>query len=150
LPFVNLLFSQSAIQLIIQRDLPDIALDGRRTALSSARSLQKQLFFYEVEGDDKDLTDGVEGIYHLMDDPDEPGASSALDREELPNGIITTLTKCYASTCADRESEGPCYAWSCPKKVVNTVFAFHSKHGGLIRYALLSGLEASDCYQRRS
>lgn len=37
------------------------------------------------------------------------------DREELPNGIVTALTKCYVSTCG--ENELPCYAWSCPRRV---------------------------------
>ena len=34
-------------------------------------------------------------------------------REELPTGVITLLTKCYAPSCTDEE---PCYAYACPRR----------------------------------
>jgi hypothetical protein len=62
-------------------------------------------------------------VYSFLDDQHDnaAGTSSGLprglydEREELPNGIITTLTKCYVSTCG--ENDQPCYAWSCPRRV---------------------------------
>ena len=36
------------------------------------------------------------------------------EREELPTGVITMLTKCYASSCGDG---APCYSYSCPRRV---------------------------------
>lgn len=44
------------------------------------------------------------------------GLGRVEEREELPNGIVLPLTKCYVSTCA--EGEAPCYAWSCPRRAV--------------------------------
>ncbi|KAF8316675.1 Dbl-like domain-containing protein [Clavulina sp. PMI_390] len=112
----------STIQSIIQRDIPDIASDGRRTALAIARSLHAQLFFNEVEWEFRELTDGVEDLYRFMDDmlgaSGSGGGNPFLEdgeREELPNGIITPLTRCYVSTCG--ENDLPCYAWSCPRRV---------------------------------
>jgi hypothetical protein len=77
----------------------------------------------EVEWDDRGLSDGVEDVYSFSDDQHDSaaGVSSSVprgvydEREELPNGIVTTLTKCFTSTCA--ENDQPCYAWSCPRRV---------------------------------
>jgi hypothetical protein len=91
-----------------------VSADARRIALQVARSLQSQLFFYEVEWGGRVLQDGVEDVYMFMDD-DEGGSDAPSEREELPTGVITMLTKCYSSGCQD--NPGLCYAYACPRRV---------------------------------
>ncbi|KAG9313170.1 hypothetical protein JVU11DRAFT_6624 [Chiua virens] len=105
----------STIQSQIQRELlinHGVSTADRRAALQVARSLQSQLFFYEVEWGDKPLQDGVEDVYMFLDDL-EGGSESQREREELPTAVITMLTKCYTSTCSE---EDPCYSWVCPRR----------------------------------
>lgn len=85
-----------------------MSTSDRRAALQVARSLQSQLFFYEVEWGGRVLQDGVEDVYMFLDDEQETS-----EREELPTGVITLLTKCYTPGCGD---DGPCYAYACPRK----------------------------------
>jgi hypothetical protein len=90
--------------------------NDRRTALQVARSLQSQLFFYEVEWGGRLLQDGLEDVYMFLDD--NPGIGSnneqyRVDREELPTGVVTVLTKCYSPSCQDGS---PCYSYSCPRR----------------------------------
>ncbi|OBZ74125.1 Rho1 guanine nucleotide exchange factor 1 [Grifola frondosa] len=105
----------STIQSQIQRELlitHGVSTNDRRAALQVARSLQSQLFFYEVEWGGRLLQDGVEDVYMFLDD--QEGASDArVEREELPTGVITLLTKCYASSC---DEENPCYSYTCPRR----------------------------------
>ncbi|KAF7317883.1 hypothetical protein MKEN_00876200 [Mycena kentingensis (nom. inval.)] len=105
----------STIQSLVQRDLAidhGISTNDRRAALQVARSLQNQLFFYEVEWGGRILQDGVEDVYMFLDDLDGP-SDAAPDREELPTGVVTMLTKCYSPSCG----EGlPCYSFSCPTR----------------------------------
>lgn len=59
------------------------------------------------------LQDGVEDVYMFLDDR-EGGSEMISEREELPTGVITMLTRCYSPSCG----EGiPCYSYSCPRKV---------------------------------
>ncbi|KAF8141438.1 CNH domain-containing protein [Boletus edulis] len=105
----------STIQSQIQRELlinHGVSTADRRAALQVARSLQSQLFFYEVEWGDKPLQDGVEDVYMFLDDL-EGNSESQREREELPTAVITMLTKCYTSTCSE---ESPCYSWVCPRR----------------------------------
>ena len=83
-------------------------------ALQVARSLQSQLFFYEVEWGARKLQDGVEDVYMLMDDQEGDSAAPS-DREELPTSVVTVLTKCYSPMCDD--TEVGCYVYSCPRRV---------------------------------
>lgn len=107
----------STIQLLIQRELAmnhGMSTNDRRAALQVARSLQSQLYFYEVEWGGRVLQDGVEDVYMFLDD--QEGASSSAGPgvgEELPTGVVTMLTKCYVATCVD---EAPCYSYSCPRR----------------------------------
>ncbi|KAH9479317.1 Rho1 guanine nucleotide exchange factor 1 [Psilocybe cubensis] len=105
----------STIQTQIQRELAinhGVSTNDRRVALHVARSLQSQLFFYEVEWGGHVLQDGVEDVYMFLDDVD--GASDAVpEREELPTGVITMLTRCYSPSCGDGI---PCYSYTCPRK----------------------------------
>ncbi|KAI1790239.1 Dbl-like domain-containing protein [Ganoderma leucocontextum] len=105
----------STIQSQIQRELlvtHGISTNDRRAALQVARSLQSQLFFYEVEWVDRPLQDGVEDVYMFWDD--QEGASDArMEREELPTAVITLLTRCYASSC---DEDNPCYSYTCPRR----------------------------------
>lgn len=107
---------QSTIQSQIQRELlinHGVSTTDRRAALQVARSLQQQLFFYEVEWGQKLLQDGVEDVYMFLDDLD--GNSEAQrEREELPTAVITSLTRCYAATCSE---DDPCYSFACPRRV---------------------------------
>ncbi|KAJ7623683.1 signal transducer [Roridomyces roridus] len=103
----------STIQTQIQRELAvnhGISTSDRSAALQVARSLQSQLFFYEVEWGGRVLQDGVEDVYMFLDDVE--GASDA-PREELPTGVVTMLTKCYTPSCED---EVPCYSYGCPRR----------------------------------
>ncbi|CCO29888.1 Rho1 guanine nucleotide exchange factor 1 [Rhizoctonia solani AG-1 IB] len=106
----------STIQSTIQRQLAitfDLSTNDRRTALQVARSLQNQLFFYEVEWGGQALNDGVEDVYMFLDD--QGGASDQrFEREELPTGVITLLTSCYSPSCA-LGLPGKCYAYGCPR-----------------------------------
>ena len=116
---VLIIITQSTIQSIIQRDLPDIARDHKRTALQIARSLQNQLFFYEVEWGDRQLSGGVEDVFMFLDEPNDGngvGLGGITERDELPTGVITSLTRCYTVDCVD--NKGPCYSYSCPKRNV--------------------------------
>ena len=90
-----------------------MSTNDRRAALQVARSLQSQLFFYEAEWGDRVLQDGVEDVYMFLDD-EEGGSDAPREREELPTGVITMLTKCYASSCGEGP---PCYAYACPRRV---------------------------------
>ncbi|KAI0367587.1 Dbl-like domain-containing protein [Pilatotrama ljubarskyi] len=105
----------STIQSQIQRELlltHGISTNDRRAALQVARSLQSQLFFYEVEWGDRPLQDGVEDVYMFWDD--QEGASDMrMERNELPTAVITLLTRCYASSC---DEENPCYSYTCPRR----------------------------------
>ncbi|KAJ6458147.1 Dbl-like domain-containing protein [Mycena vitilis] len=105
----------TTIQSQIQRDLAinhGISTNDRRAALQVARSLQSQLFFYEVEWGGRVLQDGVEDVYMFLDDLEGP-SDGVPDREELPTAVITMLTKCYSPSCG----EGlPCYSFSCPSR----------------------------------
>lgn len=112
--------AQSTIQSQIQRELlvtHGISTNDRRAALQVARSLQSQLFFYEVEWVDRPLQDGVEDVYMFWDD--QEGMSDArMEREELPTAVITLLTRCYASLC---DEDNPCYSYTCPRRVGSPV-----------------------------
>jgi RHO1 GDP-GTP exchange protein 1/2 len=45
-----------------------VATNNCAIALQVARSLQQQLFFYEVKWGGRQLQDGVEDVYMLLDD----------------------------------------------------------------------------------
>jgi hypothetical protein len=107
---------QSTIQSQIQRELlinHGVSTTDRRAALQVARSLQQQLFFYEVEWGQKLLQDGVEDVYMFLDDL-EGNSEAHREREELPTAVITSLTRCYASSCSE---DDPCYSFACPRRV---------------------------------
>ncbi|KAF8621825.1 hypothetical protein AX15_007493 [Amanita polypyramis BW_CC] len=103
----------STIHFQIQRELV-MHLGGtaedRRAALHVARSLESQLFFYEVEWGSRALQDGVENVYMFLDD--QEGDDSPMERGELPTGVATYLTRCYSPDCGG----GTCYSYSCPRK----------------------------------
>jgi RHO1 GDP-GTP exchange protein 1/2 len=104
--------------------------NDRRTALQVARSLQSQLFFYEVEWGGRLLQDGLEDVYMFLDDNPGIGSNNGnneqyrVDREELPTGVVTVLTKCYSPSCQDGS---PCYSYSCPRRA--SVGFFGRSHG---------------------
>ncbi|KAI0322785.1 Dbl-like domain-containing protein [Amylostereum chailletii] len=107
---VNTLTSRVRRELLAHQGF---STNDRYIALQVARSLQQQLFFYEVEWGGRVLQDGVEDVYMFLDDQ-EGGHDAAPEREELPTSVITVLTSCYSPSCSD---EYPCYAFACPRKV---------------------------------
>jgi RHO1 GDP-GTP exchange protein 1/2 len=109
------------VQSQIQRELlinHGVSTSDRRAALQVARSLQSQLFFYEVEWGGRVLQDGVEDVYMFLDDQ-EGGHDAHPEREELPTGVITMLTKCYSPSCGEG---APCYSYSCPRAVSGPIY----------------------------
>ncbi|OAX37661.1 Dbl-like domain-containing protein [Rhizopogon vinicolor AM-OR11-026] len=105
----------STIQSQIQREMlikHGVSTTDRRAALQVARSLQQQLFFYEVEWGQKLLQDGVEDVYMFLEDL-EGNSEAQRDRKELPTAVITSLTRCYASSCSE---DDPCYSFACPRR----------------------------------
>ena len=54
---------------------------------------------------------------------DQEGGPDAIDeQEELPTGVVTMLTRCYSPSCGGgRGGRGPCYAFSCPRKVCHNL-----------------------------
>lgn len=121
----------TTIQTQIQKEFQNnmgFQVTDRRAALQVARSLQSQLFFYEVEWGGRLLQDGLEDVYMFLDDnPGSEGATEQyrMEREELPTGVITLLTKCYAPSCQDGS---PCYSYSCPRR--ESAFTLESQLGG--------------------
>ncbi|EJD48095.1 Dbl-like domain-containing protein [Auricularia subglabra TFB-10046 SS5] len=106
----------NTIQRLVQRDLMlNLGVQthqDRQIALQVARSLQSQLFFYEVEWGGRSLSDSVEDVYMFLDDEVE-GMSEGAPREELPTSVVTVLTKCYSASCVDGEE---CFSYACPRK----------------------------------
>lgn len=106
----------STIQSLIQRELAinhGVSTNDRRVAVQVARSLQSQLFFYEVGWGGRVLQDGVEDVYMFLDDQ-EGGSGGVSEAEELPTGVITMLSRCYSPSCGEGVT---CYAFGCPRKV---------------------------------
>jgi RHO1 GDP-GTP exchange protein 1/2 len=89
-----------------------VATNNRAIALQVARSLQQQLFFYEVEWGGRMLQDGVEDVYMFLDDQEGP-ADAQPDQTELPTSVITVLTRCYSPSCSEAM---PCYSFACPRR----------------------------------
>ncbi|EKM81602.1 hypothetical protein AGABI1DRAFT_54457, partial [Agaricus bisporus var. burnettii JB137-S8] len=136
----------STIQALIQRDLAityGISTNDRRVALQVARSLQNQLFFFEVEWGGRILQDGVEDVFMFYDEQDG-GSDAIFEKEELPTGVVTMLTRCYSPSCADSGLEGPpCYSYSCPKRE-------HGQKSGLsvVSAVLESPVEEKDSWTK--
>lgn len=107
--------SQTTIQTLIQRELMlmyGITTNDRRLALHIARSMQAQLWFYDVEYTGRPLSDDVDDLYRFPGEQDE---SSGLYGEALPTGVNTVLTQCYSITCEEGQR---CYSISCPFRIV--------------------------------
>ena len=134
---------QTTLQSQIRRELlanQGVATGDRTIALLVARSLQSQLFFYEVEWGGRVLQDGVEDVYMFLDDQEGGAGSaggsgaddegegegegegrgaerlmvgSAVEREELPTSVVTVLTKCYSPSCVEG---AVCYSFACPRR----------------------------------
>ncbi|KAJ7468566.1 hypothetical protein FB451DRAFT_375542 [Mycena latifolia] len=117
-----------------------ISMNDRGPALQVARSLQSQLFFYDVEWGGRILEDRMEDVYALLDDEGEADS-------ELPTAVVTMLTRCYSPSCGE---DVPCYAYSCPNKgvfqmlglsealqmnAVDTIVSNHDQRGALLTQA---------------
>ena len=108
--FQSTLQSRIVSELLINQG---VTTTNRAIALQVARSLQQQLFFYEVEWGGRMLQDGVEDVYMFLDDQEGSSADAPRDREELPTSVITVLTRCYSPSCSDAL---PCYSFACPRR----------------------------------
>ncbi|KAH9000438.1 Dbl-like domain-containing protein [Lactarius akahatsu] len=106
---VSTLQSRIASELLINQG---VTTNNRAIALQVARSLQQQLFFYEVEWGGRVLQDGVEDVYMFLDDQEGSATDAPRDREELPTSVITVLTRCYSPSCSEAQ---PCYSFACPR-----------------------------------
>ncbi|TFK71429.1 hypothetical protein BDN72DRAFT_837648 [Pluteus cervinus] len=105
----------STIHSVISRELVrnhGLSPDDRRIALDMARSLQNQLFFYEVEWGARVLQDNVEDVYMFLDELEGP-SDGPPEQQELPTGVTTSLTHCYSTNCGDGL---PCYSPRCPRR----------------------------------
>lgn len=109
---------KSTIQAQIQRELLNmhVSPSDRRLALHLARSLQSQLFFYEVEWGGRALQDGVEDVYMFLDDQEGSADVRNQGLDELPTGVFTPLTKCYTPSCMDGMPYA-CSSLTCPRRV---------------------------------
>lgn len=67
------------------------------------------------------LQDTVEDVYNFMGDQ-EGGSDAIMEQTELPTGVVTMLTRCYAPSCGDGS---PCYAYACPRKVRSNTIQLH-------------------------
>ena len=109
---------KSTIQAQVQRELlhMHVSTSDRRLALFLARSLQSQLFFYEVEWGGRILQDGVEDVYMFLDDQEGGTEMRSQGLDELPTGVFTPLTKCYTPSCMDGLPYA-CSSYTCPRRV---------------------------------
>ncbi|KAL8293744.1 hypothetical protein RQP46_000445 [Phenoliferia psychrophenolica] len=81
----------------------------RRYAVTIARSLQRSLWFHEVDWAD---TFNEHGVYTF----------EGQDTDEVPTGVLTSLTPCLSPYCAKLTAEGnptACYSYSCPNSARN-------------------------------
>jgi hypothetical protein len=138
----------------------------RKLALSIARTLQQNLWFHEVDFDHHVLKDddfGSGGINHQVytflfaDDAvgttgeygrgvssngdESRGGSRGEGNEEIPTGVITSLTRCESLVCTKENAEGGlvydeldpsvvvgvrggCYSFDCPNRPKVNLFLF--------------------------
>ncbi|KAG8878034.1 hypothetical protein FRB97_002821 [Tulasnella sp. 331] len=91
----------------------------------TGKDVVNQLFFYEVEWGGRSLSDSVEDVFMFLDDDSSAGVGEggslgggdlglADGLQELPTGVITLLTKCYAPSCGP--DSGTCYSYGCPRR----------------------------------
>ena len=108
-----------------------VSSNDRRLAVHIARSLQSQLFFYEVEWGGRILQDSVDDVYMFLDDQEgsaDRRDESLREQEELPTSVFTPLTKCYSPSCMDG-SMYACLSYSCPRRVsLSPIVLFISLH----------------------
>ncbi|PVG01912.1 Dbl domain-containing protein [Serendipita vermifera] len=141
----------STIQTLIQKEFQSnmgFVITDRRPALQVARSLQGQLFFYEVEWGGRILQDGLEDVYMFLDDNPASEGSNAeyrhdrVEREELPTGVITLLTKCYAPSC---QEGSPCYTYTCPRRTtIRVLTAVQTPWGEMVDKQTLNSLPEAE------
>lgn len=137
-----------------------VSTNDRRAALQVARSLQNQLFFYEVEWGGRDLSDSVEDVFMFLDDDggagDEQGGSTSMavalgldEMQELPTGVITILTKCYSPSCGEG-TEG-CYAYGCPKRgLVRFLLKFSCRIPHVMCFSRLERMSSLSLHSNRN
>ncbi|GAA5977124.1 hypothetical protein JCM21900_003491, partial [Sporobolomyces salmonicolor] len=99
----------------------------RKLALGIAKELHRALWFHEVDWDDAPLKDSRAQVFAFLQDEREASGrrDDEADREEIPTGVITELTKCYSPFCRKENAAGAmtpggvlgaCYAYSCPNR----------------------------------
>ncbi|WVQ77044.1 hypothetical protein IAR50_006723 [Cryptococcus sp. DSM 104548] len=107
-------FTGKDIVTAIQSMLPSHTREcpsDRRFALTLAQSLQNQLWFVEVDWDIKPLRDSPDDVFRFMGEMEGMGSGGDALTTELPKGLMTMATRCYAPSCS---GDGRCYAPRCP------------------------------------
>ena len=75
-----------------------------------AQSLLDQLWFVEVDWDNKPLRDSSQDVFRFMSEMEGMGAGEGLITE-LPTGLMTLATRCYSPSC---KGDNRCYSPRCP------------------------------------
>ncbi|ODO05898.1 hypothetical protein I350_04959 [Cryptococcus amylolentus CBS 6273] len=115
-------FTGKDIVTAIQSMLPSHTREGpndRRFALTLAQSLQNQLWFVEVDWDIKPLRDSPDDVFRFMGEMEGMGSGGDALTTELPKGLMTMATRCYAPSCS---GDGRCYAPRCPYRTGPNAF----------------------------
>jgi hypothetical protein len=134
-------FTGSDVVSTILRVIPHIYRTDRRYALQVARSLQENLFFFEVNYSGRVLQDNLDDVYIFGEeegvgvsraasdvrssvwDGAAAGRTSATDNE-LPTGVFPAFSRCYSPSCSPA-SPGTCYAYGCPNHPATKVRDVH-------------------------
>ncbi|KAG0704190.1 hypothetical protein DFH29DRAFT_873972 [Suillus ampliporus] len=90
--------------------------------------------------------DGVEDVYMFLDDL-EGNSEAHQEREELPTAVITSLTRCYASSCSE---DHPCYLFACPHqfKLVESLIWQTEDWLSMVDPAILHTLPESEVHRQ--
>jgi hypothetical protein len=124
-------FTGSDVVSTVVRVLPSIYAADRRHALHVGRTLQENLFFFEVNYSGRILQDNLDDVYIFGEEEGvgvrrplsevqsssvgqgtAVGLSSMIDTE-LPTGVLPDFSRCYSPSCS-WGAPGSCYAYGCP------------------------------------
>ena len=99
--------------------LPSKANVDRHYALQIVRSLDLSLWWHEVDWSGLAVKDTSEGDVYTF-----PSESMDPELDDLPTGVLTSLTPCISPFCNKLTEEGyssTCYSYTCPNKARNNL-----------------------------
>ncbi len=99
--------------------LPSKAHVDRHYALQFVRSLDSSLWWHEVDWSGLPVKDTSEGDVYTF-----PSESMDPEMDDLPTGVLTSLTPCISPFCNKLTEEGyssTCYSYTCPNKAKNNL-----------------------------